>query len=104
METTLLSSNETVVIHRATGAFNTPRELAYKAIDSERDYQAKKWGEKPHEIDAFAAYIAEYTNQLIAICGTSDDAEAKLAAVRKVGALAVACMEQNGAPLRAPVA
>lgn len=76
------------------------RELAYLAIDSERDYQARKWGENPHEIDAFAAYVQEYTNQLIKTVGTSNDQTAKLDCMRKIGALTVACMEQHGAPRR----
>lgn len=77
------------------------RENAFGALCSERDYQADKWGEKPHEIDAFALYIAEYTAQLTHVCGTSGDNIAKLDAVRKVGALALAAMEQHGAPRRA---
>lgn len=79
---------------------SSPRDHVFAAISSERDYQASKWGEVNHEVDAFASYIQEYTNQLMHIVGTSDDTSAKLDALRKVGALAVACMEQHGAPRR----
>ena len=79
---------------------NAMRAEAFDAINSERDYQARKWGEVDHEVDAFAAYVQEYTNQLMHVVGTTSDTTAKLAAMRKVAALAVACMEQHGAPKR----
>lgn len=78
----------------------SPREAAYHAIDGERDYQDKKWGDVPHETAAFVAYIQEYTNQLVKASATIAGAEATLHAMRKVAALCVACMEQHGAPLR----
>lgn len=76
------------------------RPEVFAAIDSEREYQAQRWGDKAHEIDAFAAYIQEYTNQLMKIVGTSDSEKYKLDAMRKVAGLCVACMEQHGAPHR----
>lgn len=79
------------------------RQDVYAAIDSERDYQASRWGEKPHEIDAFVTYIQEYTNQLVHLAATDDDPRHKLGAMRKVAGLCVACMEQHGAPIRPSV-
>ncbi len=76
------------------------REQVYQRIDTERAYQADKWGDPPHTIDEFALYIAEYTAQLVHVAGTTADHDAKLDAVRKVAALGVACMEQHGAPHR----
>ena len=71
-----------------------------RAIMSERAYQDKKWGasessEGARTLDEFARYISVYADQLKALVGGH-----KLHAVRKVAALAVACMEQHGAPLR----
>ncbi len=71
-----------------------------KAIKSERDYQADKWGEPEHTIDEFSLYIAEYTNQLVHVAGTTSQGVPKLDAVRKIVALGIACMEQHGAPHR----
>lgn len=85
----------------------TPREKAFVAISSERLYQERIWrrtlsdGRKSEEchrtIDEYAAYLQRYQNILIEVCGTSDCPEEKLDVVRKIAALAVACMEQNGA-------
>jgi hypothetical protein len=87
------------VIHKETGAHNEARENAYTSIESEREYQREKWGERPHEIDAFALYIVQYAQKLADVCATKGtlDLIEKLDHVRKVGALAVACMEQHGA-------
>lgn len=85
------------------------RESVYKAIDTERVYQNQRWGntgssKQPgngeRTIDEFALYISEYADQLRHICGTSDDRIVKMNAVRKVGALCIACMEQHGAVSR----
>ena len=85
------------------------REAAFTAIDSERDYQDARWGDSgssgqpgngERTIDEFALYIAAYTNKMVEQCGTFADPIAKLHTIRKVAGLAVACMEQHGAPLR----
>ncbi len=86
------------------------REQVYKAIDSERDYQDSKWGStlsggRPgngfRTTDEYVAYIVGYTNELVQVASHFGDETAKLNVVRKVAGLAVACMEQNGAPQRA---
>lgn len=77
------------------------RRSAYAAIDSERAYQDDKWPNSLDKtIDEFALYICEYAAQLRHVASTTDDVTARLDAVRKVGGLAVACMEAHGAPLR----
>lgn len=90
-----------------------PRADVYWALDTERDYQDEKWagsasseqpgtGSLDRSIDEFALYIVEYAAQLRHLAGTTAASGPKLDAVRKVGALAVACMEAHGAPLRLP--
>ncbi len=86
-----------------------PRKKVYNAIDSEREYQIKKWGKtfsgnRPgngwRSVDEYVNYISGYTAELLQVSshyGTEDD---KLNLVRKVAGLCVACMEQHGAPLR----
>lgn len=80
------------------GEAATRREV-YDALDSELLYQLIKFGDNPHEIDAFATYIRQYSTTLDAVC-THATPDQKLEFVRKIGALAVRCMEQHGAPLR----
>lgn len=77
----------------------TPRNLAYRAIDSEREYQ-KKWGEKPHEVSSFILYMEHHLALARAIASSTSPESAALDEIRKVTALGVACMEQHGAPLR----
>lgn len=89
---------------------NINRSEVYAAIDSERDYQDRRWGDslssdrKPgngeRTIDEFALYIAAYTAKMVEQCGTFSDSKAKLDSIRKIAGLAVACMEQHGAPRR----
>lgn len=85
------------------------RAEVYAALDSERVYQDQVWGDvassgRPgngdRTLDEFALYILEYADQLRKVAGTTGDPEKKLNAVRKVGGLVVACMEQHGAPHR----
>lgn len=89
----------------------TSRTEVYAALDSERDYQDKRWGDTLSDnrpgsgertLDEFALYIAAYATELVKVAGTTSDTAEKLNFVRKVGGLAVACMEQHGAPKRDP--
>jgi len=75
------------------------REATYAALDSERAYQERRWP-GGRTVDEFVLYLIEYTDQARRIAGTTDDKKAKLDAIRKVGGLAVACMDQHGAPHR----
>ncbi len=85
------------------------REEVYKIIDGERDYQDSRWGntrsdDRPgngeRSTDEFALYILGYTNDLVDKASHFGDPNVKLDIVRKIAALAVACMEWNGAPPR----
>lgn len=85
------------------------RVAAYAAIDSERDYQealraaSHNAGGPPPEVAAFLLYMDEYLSRAkrIAAADWSSDAGLKtLHQIRKVAALAVACMEVHGAPLQ----
>lgn len=78
----------------------TDRSEVYAAVDGELQYQAAKFGENPHEIDAFATYIRQYSKILDETATAPCAPEIKLAVVRKIAALAVRCMEQHGAPKR----
>lgn len=82
-------------------AFQT-RSDVFSAIDGEVEYQFAKFGENPHEIDAFATYIRQYSRILDETATAPNTPEAKLTVVRKIAAIAVRCMEQHGAPKRDP--
>jgi len=86
------------------------RAEVYKAIDGEREYQ-KKWdtaeSSGKHETGAFIVFMEHYLQEarrlesILENGGNSIDqrslgAEGSLDFVRKVTALGVACMEQNG--------
>ena len=88
----------------------TPRNEVYTAIDGERDYQRERWGDftdlhgRPvpplnRSIDEFILYLEEYVLKARSASVSGDEAKG-LDAVRKVAALAVACMEVHGAPQR----
>ncbi len=75
------------------------REEVYKVIDGERNYQDFKWDtsgrNKPTE--CYLLYMKSYLDEAIhQISHTAGDKGA-LDILRKVTALGVACMEDNGA-------
>lgn len=88
------------------------RDMVYEAIDGERDYQGSVWNADTtssggqHETAAFILYMEEYLararelSATLAEGATNENGEEALDFVRKVTALGVACMEQNGAPRR----
>lgn len=99
------------------------RDLVYRAIDSERIYQDARWGRVDkivpgappitgsstlgegvgnRSLDEFVLYMSGYMADLVKIASHTNDPREKLAFVRKVTALGVACMEQHGAPFREP--
>lgn len=92
----------------------TERSEVYEAIDSERDYQEKVWGEvlssaeTPDEtrppgyrtLDEWALYIIGYADDLLKIAAHDDDPKVKLDCIRKIATLGVVAMEQHGAPKR----
>ncbi len=90
------------------------RAEVYEAIDGEREYQ-KKWdtaeSSGKHETGAFILFMEYYLQEARRLESILEDggnslkqkslgAEGSLDFVRKVTALGVACMEQNGIPER----
>ena len=87
----------------------TIRQLVYDAIDSERAYQATRWNAKTtttsgqHTVDEFVLYMIDYIEEARKQLSRNASPLAQqlaLDTVRKVTAMGVACMEQNGAPQR----
>lgn len=71
------------------------RPEIYKALDSERDYQDKKWGGHKHEVAAFITYIQHHLSYAISSVSTNTNDNIALDELRKVAALCVACFEQH---------
>jgi hypothetical protein len=85
------------------------RAEAFKAIDSERDYQqslirrAGRYEEETKPLEAYVLYAGQYLNQVkndLSFVWGPESIEKALNGLRKVAALAVAAMETHGAPLR----
>jgi hypothetical protein len=81
------------------------REDVFKAIDSERDYQQRRWGvrqengtfkEIPRSVEQFILYMEDYLlqakHQITREAGEFTSKET----IRKVVTLGVACLEQHG--------
>ena len=85
------------------------RSEVYAAIDSERNYQ-DGWKDPAltdsgglHSNVEFLAYIQDYVTEALHVASRRPDPEARIQnthALRKIAALAVAAMEQNGVLLR----
>lgn len=83
------------------------RETAYVAIDSERDYQNERWGTRTHTTTEYLLFMEHYLQEARRLASTTDLTDVVnennvLDFVRKVAALGVVCMEDNGAPPRVP--
>lgn len=89
----------------ANSLSSATRARVYAAIDGEREYQ-KKW-ENPDLTDSggrhsnveFLVYIRDYTEEALHAASRMPDPEARIQnthALRKIAALAVSAMEQNG--------
>lgn len=83
------------------------RAEVYQAIDGERAYQdglaETSETDGYHTVTEFLLYIDDYVREAKQIASRTWGPTAKpktLDVIRKIGALAVACMEQNGAVLR----
>lgn len=79
----------------------TIRKDVYRALDSEREYQDDRWddnrgGALNRTLGDFVLYMQHYLNDAV----RQDEPVDALDSVRKVGALAVACMEAHGAQMR----
>ncbi len=86
------------------------RAEVYAAIDSERAYQRTVWfdylendteHDNPLEIGEFLTLLAVYVRKAQDAWTVEKKMEMEaLARIRKIAAIAVNCMEQNGAPHR----
>jgi hypothetical protein len=89
-----------------------PRQEVYALIDGERTYQDARWissedGGHNHTPQEWLTYIADYAAEAIHVgCREADEValEKQMAGMRKIAALAVAAMENLGAPARTEVA
>ncbi len=81
----------------------------FNAIVSERVYQARKWGirqpdetfvEPKHSVGDFLVYMQYYLDEAVNEATQKTDDFWPLESIRKIAALAVACMEQHGASPR----
>jgi hypothetical protein len=75
------------------------REKVYKVIDSEREYQQKRWYRDNksgfHSVGGYITLIRRYSFKADEMWHNYGD-QAALAQIRKVAALCLACMEENG--------
>lgn len=81
------------------------RDQVFAAINSERAYQESKWGGHYQEAESWCLFIEHYAHLARTKASTTDFSDpanltAYLADIRKIGTLAVAAMEQHGAPRR----
>jgi hypothetical protein len=78
-------------------------QKVFDAIESERDYQTRKWGsiaDHPHEVGGYILLMQEHLKRAAELwCGSTDDRKA-MEEIRKVSALGVACGEQYGMQIR----
>lgn len=79
------------------------REQVYAALDSEREYQDFRWQNPEHanhSIEEWIVYMEAYLNKVKHDCtfveGRSNSSKEVTDGMRKVVALGVACLEQNG--------
>jgi hypothetical protein len=85
------------------------RKEVYALIDGERDYQDSRWNaattitEGQHTTGEFLVFMKDYLDEAFKQLSRQGEPKASqdaLGTIRKVAGLAVACMEQNGAPPR----
>ncbi len=75
------------------------RERIYNAIDSERDFQDRKWGtvhDHPHEVGGWLTIMRKLMADADAAWSSSNGDYQALEEIRKVIATGVACCEQHG--------
>ncbi len=85
------------------------RQEVYKLIDGERDYQDRRWNADTttsqgwHSTQEWLSFIQDYANEGLHLGTREADQIAymkQLAILRKIAGMAVAAMEQHGAPKR----
>jgi len=82
---------------------NTKTEEALEAIRKEREYQNKLWGgvmsKGRHDVPSWILYMEDYlqeAREAVSRFASPQCDEEALHIMRKIAAMAVACMEQNG--------
>jgi hypothetical protein len=76
------------------------RDEVYTAIDTERNYQEERWPFHKHSATEFLVFINHYVSKAMACASTENHNDNVLDGLRKIAALAVAAMEEHGAPPR----
>lgn len=79
------------------------REKIYEAIDSERQYQDRKWGtveQHPHEVGGYLTLMRKLLTDAEAAWASSNGDYSAMNEIRKVLAVGVACAEQHSMPGR----
>lgn len=89
------------------------RTEVYSCLDGEREYQDSRWNpsttstEGVHTVTEFTLYMEHYLQEARKLLSTQASPKADLDGldfIRKVTAMGVACMEQNGCVQRKKVA
>lgn len=78
------------------------RSEVYNIIDTERDYQNKKWTDN-HSVEEYLFYIEDYLNEARHLLSRNNSRIVKenaLEIVRKITALGVSCLEEHGCKKR----
>lgn len=85
------------------------RTEVFKALDTERDYQLRRWGyrqgdstmkEATHSVGEFLVYMQDYLTEAFHEASRAPGDATAIEVMRKVVALGIACFEQNGVPVR----
>lgn len=85
------------------------RAEVYAAIDGERDYQDGRWNHETtasggiHSTGEFLVFMKDHLDEAFTAFSRHSEPKATedtLNIIRKISAMGVACMEQNGAPPR----
>lgn len=79
------------------------RSVVYAAIDSERNFQDRKWGDvedHPHEVGGWLTLMRKLLRDAEGAWATSNGDYTALEEIRKIIAVGVACCEQHGVPTR----
>jgi hypothetical protein len=79
------------------------REDVYRAIDTERDHQDRKWGtvkEHPHEVGAWLTLLRSLLTRAESAWSGSPDDRLALSELQQLLAVGVACCEQHGVETR----
>lgn len=79
------------------------RNDVYVSLDTEREYQIKRWGvetQASQPVASYLTFIQHYMNEATREITKNPDNRFVMETIRKITALGVACMEQHGAPQR----